>query len=108
MTGSFSLPTNMIGAFKIVGYNCTLPTDIQGMGTIVLNEETFGITPIPGYSLIGVIRYDIGHKGLAFTSCAANNSGKVYITLTNRLSSPQGYTYLIRIECLWVKSELLA
>lgn len=96
------------GAFKIVGYSVSLPSDIQAMSTIILTEETFGITPISGYSMIGIIRYDIGHKGLAFTALACNNAGKVYITLTNRLSSVAGYLSLIKIECLWVKSELLS
>ena len=107
MTGSLPLPI-LNGAFRIESYSTTLRADIPGQGTTILTEETMGVTPIPGYSLIGVVRYDIGHKGLAITGCSANATGKLYITLTNRLNTPQGNGHNFGVQCLWVKSELLA
>ncbi|MBO5959450.1 MAG: hypothetical protein J6Q65_04955 [Lentisphaeria bacterium] len=96
------------GAFKIESYNYVLPSDIQPMGTMIINDENMHVVPIAGYSLIGVIRYDIGHKGLALTGCSANGAGKLYVTLTNRLTSIAGYNSNFGVQCLWVRSELLS
>jgi hypothetical protein len=96
------------GAFRFQSYNYVLPTDIQPNGTMIITDENINVVPIPGYSLIGAMRYDIGHKGLAITGLSANEAGKLYITLTNRLSSLAGYNTILKLQLLWVRSEFFA
>ncbi len=96
------------GLFKITSHSHTLTEDIQPNFTQVLDETSFSVTPVPGYSLVGIIRWDIGHKGLDATALSANATGGVYVTITNRISSATGAQTWISIQCLWCKSELLS
>ena len=99
--------TDLNDVFKVTAHSYTFPSDIQPNYTATLTATELNVVPVDGYRLVGPIRWDIGHKGLALTGSSANGSGAVYFTLTNRLSSVAGYNTRFAVELLWCKSEML-